>query len=57
MTEHYINWKMTEFSVEKVAEFSVTKMTDKITKWLNKMDEIHYSKMVEFALPEWLATL
>jgi hypothetical protein len=60
MTEQYINkeWlntiaikkclsiveKMVEFSVGKMAEFSVAKMTDKITKWLSKMDE--------FTLPE-----
>jgi uncharacterized protein YehS (DUF1456 family) len=49
MAEHYTNQKM--------AEFSVAKMADKIIKWLRKMDEIHYSKMVEFALPEWLTTL
>jgi hypothetical protein len=32
MAEHYTNQKMAEFSVENVAEFSVAKMADKITK-------------------------
>jgi hypothetical protein len=57
MTEHYINQKMAKFSVEKVTEFSEAKMADMIIKWLSKIDEIHYSKMDVFALPEWLGTL
>jgi hypothetical protein len=32
MVEHYTNRKMAVFSVEKVIEFSVAKMADKITK-------------------------
>jgi hypothetical protein len=43
---------MAEFSEQKMIEFSVAKMTDKIAKWLSKMAEIHYGKMVEFTLTE-----
>jgi hypothetical protein len=65
MTEYYINeeWLSTVankkwFStILKMTESSVVKMTDKITKWLNKMVEFHYSKMTEFTVPEWLSTL